>query len=127
MADDAPPGGAQPFALPPDHVRDAGQYTQQTAQALADGIRSADSEIQGLMATWKGRAADAYLTGWDEARDAAIDVLEALETMAELLGVTVTSFEDLESGSSARVASTGAALDIPATSTPTAGAPTLNI
>lgn len=93
------------FTVVPEHVRDAGQFVQQTAHALISGVRSADAEVQGLMATWKGGAADAYLTGWEEARRAAVDVLEALQTMADLLGVVVESFEGVERGNTAALAS----------------------
>ncbi|WP_305779822.1 WXG100 family type VII secretion target [Nocardia nova] len=99
------PDAAAEFALVPEHVRDAGQFVQQTAHALISGVRSADTEVQGLMATWKGSAADSYLTGWEEARQAAVDVLETLQTMAELLGVVIESFEGVESGNSAALAS----------------------
>ncbi|BCK57321.1 WXG100 family type VII secretion target [Nocardia wallacei] len=95
------------FAVVPDHVRDTGQFVQQTAQALISGLRSADTEVQGLMSTWTGRAADSYSLGWDEARQAAIDVLEALETMAELLGVTIESFTDLENNNTADLTGDG--------------------
>ncbi|MEV4127590.1 WXG100 family type VII secretion target [Nocardia sp. NPDC049707] len=76
-----------PFAVVPDHVSDAGQYVQQTAQTLVTGVRSADADVQGLMTSWKGTAATAYVMGWEETRDGALQVLEALNTMAELLGV----------------------------------------
>lgn len=35
---------------------------------------------------WSGRAADAFLEGWEEWRAGAAQVLEALATMAELIG-----------------------------------------
>ncbi len=76
-----------PFAIVPEHVSDAGQYVQRTAQTLVNGVRSADADVQGLMSSWKGTAATAYSTGWEETRDGALQVLEALNTMAELLGV----------------------------------------
>jgi hypothetical protein len=42
------------FAVVPAEVTDAGRFVQQTAEALVNGIRSADAEVQGLMSTWKG-------------------------------------------------------------------------
>jgi WXG100 family type VII secretion target len=85
-----------PFEVVPDAVRDAGKFATDTAAALISGIRQADTEIQGLMATWKGQAATAYTEGWEETRKGAVEVLEALKTMAEALGVTATGFADLD-------------------------------
>ncbi|MGY0500863.1 WXG100 family type VII secretion target [Nocardia sp. FBN12] len=111
MADAQTPPTA--FAVVPAEVSDAGKFVQQTATALVNGIRSADSEIQGLMSTWKGRAASAYLAGWDEARDGAVDVLEALETMAELLGVTAVSAAGVDDRNAADTAAIASSLDLP--------------
>ena len=83
---------ATPFRIVPDDVADAGKYVQQTAETLVNGVRSADADVQGLMSSWKGRAADVYVTGWDETRDGALSVLDALNTMAELLGVVATEY-----------------------------------
>jgi len=83
---------AAPFAIVPDHVASAGQYVKQAAETLVNGVRSADTDVQGLMSTWKGVAANTYVTGWEETRDGALHVLEALNTMAELLGVVATEY-----------------------------------
>ncbi|MFQ6397075.1 WXG100 family type VII secretion target [Nocardia sp. KC 131] len=80
----------------PTEVTDAGRYVQDTAQALINGIRSADAEVAGLMASWQGTAADTYLAGWEETRRGAISVLEALHDMGDLLGVSVTTVLDLD-------------------------------
>ncbi|WP_082393031.1 WXG100 family type VII secretion target [Nocardia arizonensis] len=91
MADDSS-AASSPFAIVPDHVSDAGQYVQRTAQTLVNGVRSADADVQGLMTSWKGTAANAYAAGWEETRDGALQVLEALNTMAELLGVAAVEY-----------------------------------
>ncbi|MEV6059350.1 WXG100 family type VII secretion target [Nocardia asteroides] len=101
------------FAVVPAEVADAGKFVQQTATALVNGIRSADNEIQGLTATWKGRAADAYLAGWQEARDGAVDVLEALETLAELLGVTAVAASEVDVRNAAETAALGNSHSVP--------------
>lgn len=75
------------FTVVPEHVSDAGRYIQQTAQELVAGVRSTDAEIAGLMSTWSGTAATAYSQGWEETRRGAVEVLDALAEMAELLGV----------------------------------------
>jgi WXG100 family type VII secretion target len=83
--------GAPPttFAVVPEHVSDAGRYVQQTAQNLINGLRSASAEVNGLMSSWRGVAANAYAGAWDETHRAALDVFEALADMADLLGVVV--------------------------------------
>lgn len=104
---------ASSFTMVPETVRSAGTYVQQTAEALVSGVHSADTEVRGLESTWKGAAADAYTAGWAEARKAAVEVLDALNTMADLLGVAATSITDQDttraSATSARVSS----LDLP--------------
>ncbi len=85
-----------PFAVIPDQVQDAGKYVQMTAEALVSGIRTTDTEVNGLMATWKGGAADAYFAGWEEAKKGALEVLDALTAMAELLGVVAVNYADVD-------------------------------
>ncbi|MEV0248415.1 WXG100 family type VII secretion target [Nocardia sp. NPDC050712] len=89
------------FEVVPEHVSDAGRYVQAVAQELVSGLRSADSEVAGLMSTWTGGAATAYLAGWEETRLGAIQTLEALSEMAELLGVvseTLTAADQSNAG-----------------------------
>ncbi|MGV9675260.1 WXG100 family type VII secretion target [Nocardia sp. NPDC003482] len=100
MADQSAPA----LAVVPAHVQDAGRFVQQTAEALISGIHSGDKEIQGLMSTWKGAAASAYLAGWEETRRGALEVLEALRSLAELLGVTATMFTEQDETGAAGVA-----------------------
>ena len=93
----------------PDHVKDAGAYLQQTSQTLVSGVRSADAEVAALMSSWRGVAAGNYAAGWDEARRAAIEVLEALGDMAELLGVVAATLPDVDTSTAGRFGS----LDLP--------------
>ncbi len=87
---------AQMFEVVPAAVTDTGEFVQQTAVSLRAGVRSADTEIASLLATWKGNAADAYSAGWEETKRGALEVLNALETMAGLLGVVATGYADLD-------------------------------
>ncbi|MFI9508402.1 WXG100 family type VII secretion target [Nocardia sp. NPDC052566] len=89
-------GSAAPLAMVPENVSNAGQFVSETAQALADGIRSADAEVAQLMSSWRGTAASAYWQGWSETRQGALQVFDALREMAELLGVTVTTTIDTD-------------------------------
>lgn len=101
MADAVPaPSGAGgvPLAVVPTEVADAGRFVQETAENLIRGVRSADADIQALMDTWQGKAADTYLMGWEEARKGALEVLGALSAMADLLGVSAAKFTETDSG-----------------------------
>lgn len=115
-----PQGSAAAFTAVPTEVQDAGKFVQLTAEALVNGIRSADSEVVGLMSTWKGAAADAYLTGWDEAKTGALEVLDALAVMAELLGVVAVSYASVDD----RTASGLAALNMGTSTATQPGGPT---
>jgi WXG100 family type VII secretion target len=97
----------------PAEVSDAGRYIQQAAQTLRDGIRSADTEVAGLMATWRGSAADAYSTAWGEARQGAISILEALHGMGELLGVSVDTVVGAETARTEAIMAATSSLDLP--------------
>ncbi|WP_067664713.1 WXG100 family type VII secretion target [Nocardia miyunensis] len=104
---------ATSFTMVPETVRAAGTYVQQTAEALVSGVHNADSEVQGLTATWKGAAADAYVAGWEETRKAALEVLDALHTMADLLGVTAASITDQDTTRATATAQRVSSLDLP--------------
>ncbi|MET7769283.1 WXG100 family type VII secretion target [Nocardia sp. NPDC005366] len=78
----------QDFVIVPDAVADAGAYVQQVAESLINGLNSLDHEITSVLDNWTGSAAEAFGTGWTETMEGAADVLDALATMAGLLGVT---------------------------------------
>ncbi|MEU8895755.1 WXG100 family type VII secretion target [Nocardia sp. NPDC048505] len=72
----------------PAEVSDTGQFVKLTAEELVAGVNSIDRDIEGLMSSWTGDAANAYLEGWQETRTGALEVLQALHTLADLLGVS---------------------------------------
>jgi WXG100 family type VII secretion target len=102
-----------PFEVVPDTVSDAGKFVQDTAAALVNGVRSTDTEIQALMTTWNGRAADAYLTGWEETKKGALEVLDALAALADLLGVTAVSYSDIDDRRATDTVTVTSSLDLP--------------
>lgn len=87
------------FHVVPTEVTDAGKFVQMTAEELYNGVKSLDAEVNSLLNSWKGNSANHYRHGWDEVRDGAHDVLEALKTMAELLGVSATIYTDVDQSS----------------------------
>ncbi|WP_330228760.1 WXG100 family type VII secretion target [Nocardia sp. NBC_00508] len=102
-------GAGSDFAMVPAEVSDAGRYVQQAANQLISGLRSADAEVAGLMATWRGPAATAYQAAWDEARRGAVQILEALDGMGDLLGVAVDTVVAVDTGRAEATSS----LDLP--------------
>lgn len=100
MVDAVPAAGGAPLAVVPTEVADAGRFVQETAEGLIRGVHSADADIQALMSTWQGKAADTYLKGWEETRKGALEVLDALAAMADLLGVSAARFTEVDQGNS---------------------------
>lgn len=84
----------------PDHVLDAGKYVQLTADNLVKALRDLDIDIDAVLEVWKGNSATAYRAGWDEIKLGAVQVLEALATIAELLGVTTHTFVEQDDSNS---------------------------
>ncbi|MFC9475837.1 WXG100 family type VII secretion target [Nocardia sp. NPDC055002] len=70
----------------PVEVTDAGNYVQQVAESMINGLSSLDREVSGVLSNWTGSAADAFGEGWTETKKGAADVLNALNIMGELLG-----------------------------------------
>ncbi|MFC9968671.1 WXG100 family type VII secretion target [Nocardia ignorata] len=86
MADENNTPGAV-FAIVPAEVTDAGAYIQQVAESLINGLGTLDREVSTALDNWSGAAAEAFEDGWTETKQGAADVLNALATMGELLGV----------------------------------------
>ncbi|MGX1810193.1 WXG100 family type VII secretion target [Nocardia sp. NPDC055321] len=106
MAPDADASGGE-FQVVPSEVTDAGRYLQLTAEELITGVRSLDTDVTALLTTWKGSSADHYRHGWDEVREGATEILEALAAMADLLGVSATTYTDVDE------ANAGSLLNLP--------------
>ncbi|MFE6922857.1 WXG100 family type VII secretion target [Nocardia sp. NPDC057663] len=75
------------FAIVPGEVTDAGVYIQQVAESLINGLGTLDREVSTVLDNWSGAAAEAFGDGWTETKKGAADVLNALATMGELLGI----------------------------------------
>ncbi|MFD3460979.1 WXG100 family type VII secretion target [Nocardia fluminea] len=98
------------FAIVPQEVTDAGQYVQQVAESLVNGLNSLDIEIAGVLGNWRGTSADSFSAGWAEAREGGADVLDALAVIAKLLGVTSKTIAHQDETGASHLSS----LDLPA-------------
>ncbi|WP_280338712.1 WXG100 family type VII secretion target [Nocardia neocaledoniensis] len=101
------PGAA--FAMVPDDVTDAGVYIQQVAESLINGLGTLDREVSTALDSWTGAAAEAFGDGWTETKKGAADVLNALTTMGELLGIASKAVASQDISNS----ETFSALDLP--------------
>ncbi|WP_446223035.1 WXG100 family type VII secretion target [Nocardia sp. IBHARD005] len=97
------------FDVVPAEVTGAGRYVQLTAHELVNGLRAIDADVSRLLENWTGNSATAYRVGWDETSKGAQTVLEALATLAELLGVVADTHVELDT----RRASDTSSLDLP--------------
>lgn len=101
------------FALVPDEVTDVGRYLQQVAETLVNGLTSLDTDATTLLSNWHGMSADSFRAGWTETKLGADTILEALADMAELLGVTSKTLDDLDSARARTTSSLSGSLDLP--------------
>lgn len=101
------------FALVSDEVTDAGRYLQQVAETLVNGLTSLDTDVTTLLANWLGVSADSFSAGWTETKQGADTILEALADMAELLGVTSKTLDDLDNARAVATSSLFGSLDLP--------------
>ncbi|WP_043649960.1 WXG100 family type VII secretion target [Nocardia thailandica] len=72
----------------PAEVTVYGQRVYSIAEQLQLALTSIDRDIQALKGTWRGSAADSYAAGWQEVRQGASEVWNALYELAAKLGVT---------------------------------------
>lgn len=78
----------------PEEVRAVGRFVADIAQNLRAGLNSAGTEVDALLADgWRGDASDEFSGGWTELRDGGLKILQALDGMAEELGVQSDSYE----------------------------------
>lgn len=101
------------FALVPDEVTDAGRYLQQVAETLVNGLTSLDTDVTTLLSNWRGISADSFSAGWTETKQGADTILEALADMAELLGVTSKTLDDLDRARTTATSALAGSLDLP--------------
>jgi WXG100 family type VII secretion target len=80
----------------PDHVLETGRFVREVSTELKSGLESLTREVQHLLTTWNGRAADRYEAGWLVVQQGAHEILDALADMSELLSGTAEGYRDRE-------------------------------
>ncbi|MGN2638693.1 WXG100 family type VII secretion target [Nocardia takedensis] len=89
---------ASEVVVVPEDVRATGVYLRETATALTTGLRFATGEVDALMSSWRGTAANAYGGAWDNAAAGALSVFDALADLAGALGVVVDRSIEVDQG-----------------------------
>lgn len=87
-------GDSSGLEVVPEEVARVGQDARRIANDLLSAVNSVAGDVDGLLATWRGPAANAYAAGWLDVKEGATEVLEALRSMSELLGSTATRYAE---------------------------------
>lgn len=87
------PSPSQDLSVVPDDVRDVGRYAFNLAENLRTALDSAGREVNGLLSGgWRGPAATGFAGSWTETHDGGRQVIDALTTLADKLGVTAATY-----------------------------------
>ncbi|MFI1461236.1 WXG100 family type VII secretion target [Nocardia carnea] len=90
----------------PEEVRTVGQFVADIAQNLRSGLETASIEVDALLDDgWNGDRSDEFFGGWAELRDGGLKILQALDGMAEKLGVQSDTYEATDSATSQHISS----------------------
>ncbi|WP_433658757.1 WXG100 family type VII secretion target [Nocardia sp. CA-128927] len=106
----ATPG--QQVSVVPEQVRDVGKYVYELAEALRSALDSAAKDVDGLTnGSWTGDSATEFANGWTDVRDGGVQIMSALTSMAEKLGVTADTYQARDSNNAAALRTS--TLDLP--------------
>ena len=80
--------------MAPEKVREVGKYVYELAEALRTALDSAAKDVASLTdSSWTGDAATDFAEGWTVVRDGGSQIMTALTSMAEKLGVTADTYK----------------------------------
>ena len=101
-----PSGFGQNLSVVPDDVQTIGQYVYKIADTMKQALDSAACEVDTLLTSdWTGDAADEFSTGWTETRDGGTQLMQALTSLAEKLGVTAANYRSTDTGNASGISS----------------------
>lgn len=99
------------FEASPAELQAAGALLDHVAEEVRGQATNLRGEVDGLLSDgWSGQAARGFAQGWREWERGANDVLSALSTMAELLGLTGRNYSEAEESTTDSAARTETAL-----------------
>ncbi|MEV4236937.1 WXG100 family type VII secretion target [Nocardia sp. NPDC049737] len=100
----------QNLSVVPDDMQPIGQYVYNIADTMKQALDSAAREVETLLTSdWTGDAADEFSTGWTETRDGGTQLMQALTSLAEKLGITAANYKNTDTGNASGISS----LDLP--------------
>lgn len=73
------------FDATPADLQVCGAVLKTTSDDVHAELRTLAGEMDGLLGSWQGSAANGFSQGWDEWHQGTRDVLDALKTMGQLL------------------------------------------
>ncbi|WP_433622935.1 type VII secretion target [Nocardia sp. CA-120079] len=115
MSDGGTPASGQNLSVVPEKVREVGEEVYELSTAMQTALASAARDVESLVnGTWKGNLANEFADGWNDIRDGGGQIITALAGLAEKLGVTASTYENLD-GSNAEVlySASTSSLDLP--------------
>ena len=88
-----------------------GSLLTQLGAEVRDQLSAVGSEVDELLdAGWRGQAADGFAQGWRQWQTGAHEVIDGLESMAQLLGATGRDYDAAESSATGTIGRSGAGL-----------------
>jgi WXG100 family type VII secretion target len=90
------PAKTPSLGVVPSDVQEIGRLAYRMATELRSGSTALGTEVDTLLNTWKGSAADSYRSGWDEMHRGATDVWDALFDLADKLGITADNYRSVD-------------------------------
>ncbi|MGH3495184.1 MAG: WXG100 family type VII secretion target [Sciscionella sp.] len=85
------------FDVEPWEIASAAGVVRDAGEELQLGLDRLGLEVHTLLDGWSGRAGASFADGWQEWRAGAVDVLRALDSMAQLLDATGRGYAAAES------------------------------
>ncbi|WP_433682992.1 ESX-1 secretion-associated protein [Nocardia sp. CA-119907] len=103
---------SQSVSVVPEKVREVGKYVYDLADALRSALDSAAKDVSAVAGgTWTGDYADEFAKGWTEVHDGGVQILTALNGMAEKLGVTADTYQSTDTNNASALNTSS--LDLP--------------
>lgn len=98
------------ISVVPEQVREVGKYVYELAETLRTALDSAGTDVDAVAnGSWTGGLAAEFADGWGDVRDGGTQIIAALATMAQRLGVTAATYEARDESNAANTSS----LDLP--------------
>ncbi|WP_280316867.1 WXG100 family type VII secretion target [Nocardia wallacei] len=89
-------GEEQSLSIEPESVKALGRTALDIAALCRDGLAALELDVRDVRDSWSGNNSDAFIAGWDEFHQGAVEVWDALMELAAKLGVTAETLQDTD-------------------------------